>query len=209
MYSAAEVGVYLRIPRSTLSDWLNGRTWTIANGRKRSSPALVEPSEDGLLTFENLVELHVLRALFRAKIRPLRDAVDWIRDVMEVDRPLLRADLLHDGLQVVVKDHGELLSASRGGQVMMERIVESHLCRVERDEDELASRVYPFVRGAPRAKIFSIDPRVKFGRMCLAGTRITAEILWERHKAGESAEDLAEDYGQPLATIEQALAAAA
>ena len=44
-----------------------------------------------------------------------------------------------------------------------------------------------------------IDPRVSFGRPSIIGTGIPTSIIAERYKAGESVEDLADDYGlQPL-----------
>ena len=209
MYTAAEAAVSLAIPKQTLSYWLRGRTYTLANGKTRDVPALVVPDEDGALSFENLVELHVLRSLWLARIRKLRRAVDYLRDALGVARPLLEIDIMHAGVQVIVDHKGELISPSESGQVNIRRVIESHVKRVIRDEDDVAQKVFPFLRTGEKRRLFEINPRVKFGRLCLAGTRIPVEVLWSRHRAGDSAEDLAEDYDQALNTIQRALAAAA
>jgi uncharacterized protein (DUF433 family) len=49
------------------------------------------------------------------------------------------------------------------------------------------------------------DPRVQFGKPCLAGTRIPTSIIAERHGAGDSVEVLAEDYERSPQEIEAAL----
>lgn len=39
-----------------------------------------------------------------------------------------------------------------------------------------------------------IDPRVAFGRLVIAGTGIPTHIVAERYAAGDSIDDLADDY---------------
>ena len=50
-----------------------------------------------------------------------------------------------------------------------------------------------------------MDPRVQFGRPCIAGTGIPTSIIAERYRAGDSISELAHDYGQEALTIEEAL----
>ena len=50
-----------------------------------------------------------------------------------------------------------------------------------------------------------IDPRIAFGRLTIAGTGIVTDILKERYKAGDSIEDLAEDYDCDRLSIEEAI----
>jgi uncharacterized protein (DUF433 family) len=53
--------------------------------------------------------------------------------------------------------------------------------------------------------LWSIDPRISFGRPVLAGTGIQTTIVVERYKAGESVEELAKDYGRGRLDIEEAI----
>jgi uncharacterized protein (DUF433 family) len=69
------------------------------------------------------------------------------------------------------------------------------------------SRLYPFSRvpaeGSPRTVV--MDPRIRFGRPTLAGHGTPTDILLERHQAGDSIADLADDYGLLAAEVEEAI----
>lgn len=64
LYTVAEAAGYLHLPRATLRSWVDGRTYT-ASGEERRPPRLIERPDPGddRLSFNNLVEAHVLRAL--------------------------------------------------------------------------------------------------------------------------------------------------
>jgi uncharacterized protein (DUF433 family) len=68
-------------------------------------------------------------------------------------------------------------------------------------------KLYPFSRrGAPSdPKSVEIDPRVSFGRPVLAEPRYPTAVIAERHKAGESISEIAEDYHRPTSDIEEAI----
>src|SRR5438067_98686 len=65
-YTTLEAARYLRIPERTLFDWTFGRSYR-RKGEWRSVAALIEvaDSDEHLLSFTNLAELHVLDALRR------------------------------------------------------------------------------------------------------------------------------------------------
>jgi uncharacterized protein (DUF433 family) len=50
-----------------------------------------------------------------------------------------------------------------------------------------------------------IDPQVAFGKPVLVNTGIPTATVAERYKAGESVDDLAEDYDLKRAQIEEAI----
>jgi len=56
---------------------------------------------------------------------------------------------------------------------------------------------------APR--LIAIDPTISFGRPVIAGSSIPTAVLHERWKAGDSIQELAEDYHRPVAEIEEAI----
>ena len=69
-------------------------------------------------------------------------------------------------------------------------------------------RLYPFTRKRdfqeePKAVV--IDLQVCFGRPVLAGTGISTAVIAERYKAGESVDDLADEYGRQRFEIEEAI----
>ncbi|MDM3847091.1 MAG: DUF433 domain-containing protein [Aphanizomenon gracile PMC649.10] len=50
-----------------------------------------------------------------------------------------------------------------------------------------------------------IDPRIAFGRLVIADTGISTSVLVARYQAGDSIDDLADDYGCDRLIIEEAI----
>ena len=207
-YRFAEAAHYLQMPKATL------RAWALGQGNFRPVLQLPEPatrSGPRLLCFMNLVELHVLDALRREHQVPLpqvRKALRFLgREFPHHRRPLAEIDLLTDGLDLFVEHYAELINASQDGQRALREVLEKHLLRVERDAKGLAARLFPFTRkrdlDSPKSVV--IDPAVGFGRPTLIGTGIPTGVLAERWKAGESIDELAEEYRRTPEDIQEAL----
>ena len=102
---------------------------------------------------------------------------------------------------------GKLVNITPEGQLVIKELIEAYLRRVERDPVGIPVRLYPFTRERkpeePRTIV--IDPYVSFGRPVLTGTGIATTIIAQRYKAGESIEELAEDYGRSRSDIEEAI----
>jgi uncharacterized protein (DUF433 family) len=79
--------------------------------------------------------------------------------------------------------------------------------RVEADESGTPVRLYPFTRDefAASPRLIVLDPRVRFGRPCLAGTNTPAEDVAERFQAGESLAALCSDMGITQEAAEEAV----
>ena len=110
-------------------------------------------------------------------------------------------------MDLFISRFGTLISASQAGQVAMRDLLAGHLRRVEHDPSGLAIRLYPFTRkrGLDEPKNIVIDPYLAFGRPAVVGTGIATNIVAERYKAGESIDELAEDYGCERPQIEEAV----
>jgi uncharacterized protein (DUF433 family) len=50
-----------------------------------------------------------------------------------------------------------------------------------------------------------IDPQISFGRPVIAGTGITASVLWHRKRLGEKIDDISKDYGLDKVAVEEAI----
>jgi hypothetical protein len=63
-YALAEAARYVRLPTATLRSWVLGRQYPTAQGRA-DFPPLIRPAsrKPPWLSFSNLIEAHVLRAL--------------------------------------------------------------------------------------------------------------------------------------------------
>lgn len=211
-YTVNDAAHYLQIPLSTLKSWVFGRNYPVRGGRstKRFEPVIALPkSEVRLLSFRNICEAHVLGALRREhkiKLNHIRAALDYVTRTRGWKRPLIEQEFKTDGVGLFVDQLGEFIDASSRGQLVMRRVVEAHLDRLEW-EDDLVSRLYPFTRArkssGPRWVL--IDPRYSFGRPIIRKHHIATAVIAERYKGGDSIEDLAEDYACPSIAIEEAL----
>lgn len=192
LYGLAEAAHHLHLPVSTLRYWVEGRSET---------PPLIERpvAEDPRLSFNNLVEAHVLRALRAGHQVPMahvRRALDYAQRELGIDRLLVREELLAAPGEVFLQEYGRLLSLSRSGQFAMEQILEAFLRRVVRDAKGLPIRLYPFTTPGIREdrRVVAIDPRISYGRPSIERKGISTAILAERLNAGESVKDLADSY---------------
>ena len=203
-YSVLEAAHYLGIPASTVRYW--------AAGRPGVSRALIEAA--GIapvsLSFINLVELHVLGAIRREheiSLPKVREAIQFLEAHYKSPHPLASHQLETDGLDLFVERYGRLINISQDGQVAIREVLEASLKRIERDTAGIPIKLYPFTRSKVQhaPKLVVIDPTLSFGRPVIAGTGLATEVIAERYKAGESVEDLVQDYGRPKAEIEEAI----
>jgi uncharacterized protein (DUF433 family) len=208
-YSTAEAAHYLCMPQQTVRAWVYGTSYGQRGHKRRFKPVIQLPVPDTLLlSFFNLAEVHVLRALrtkHEIKLPLIRKALDFVNERFGWERPLLQQDFKTDGVRLFVDHLGKLVEASAGGQTMMQEVM-AHLERLDW-EDNIVARLYPFTRPSPlnAPKSVIIDPRHSFGRPILAEARIATAVIAQRYKAGESVHSLADDYGCDHLEIEEGI----
>jgi uncharacterized protein (DUF433 family) len=210
-YGIAEASHYLRIPVPTLRSWVKGRNYPTGRGVKFFKPLIELPDPKApWLSFVNLIEAHVLDAIRREHeiaMPKVRTAVDVLKREFDARHPLAEKSLETDGLDLFVRKVGQLFLISQDGQLAIRAMLESHLKRIERDEEGLAARLFPFTRkrlpDEPRCVV--IDPFVGYGRPVLVNTGIPTSIIAGRYKAGESVDELAKDYERERLDIEEAI----
>lgn len=211
-YTVADAARYLQIPTTTLRSWVKGRSYPLKPERSGFFEAIIQlpDGEEKLLSFTNLVEAHVLDAIkreHRVQLQKIRDAVRYMQNRMNVGHPLAFQTMVVGGADLFVQRYSELINVSRDGQLAMGAILDAYLRRVDWDETGLAIRLYPFTRKREldEPRVVVIDPEVSFGKPVLVGTGIPTSTVAERYKAGESVDDLAEDYDLEQAKIEEAI----
>ena len=211
-YSIFEAAHYLIIPIGTLRAWLFGRHYQVKGIKKIFKPLIEMPDpEVKQLSFNNLVEAHVLRVMRTEHDIPLykvRMALDYFEQEFRLPRPLIRVEFQTDGVDLFLDEVGKLVNASRSGQLAIRQTLDNYLKRIERDETGLAAKLFPFTRFEEKAdapRIVVIDPRISFGRPVLVETGIPTAILAERYKAGDSMDEIAYDYSCDRLMIEEAI----
>jgi uncharacterized protein (DUF433 family) len=211
-YPFAEAAHYLNVPLSTLRSWFLGTTYRQA-GAKRSFKAVIRldgSTKDGL-SFLNLVEAHVLAGIRRTHGIPLprvREAIGFVQRKLELERPLIAARFQTDGVDLLVEHLGKLVNASRDGQLEMAGVVRASLRRIVRDPNGVPIKLYPFTRRSRESDSpapVEIDPNVAFGRPVLIGRAVPTAVLADRFKAGDSLQELADDYDATAVEVEEAI----
>lgn len=202
-YTVLEAAHYLSLPISTVRYWSAGR-----DGYK----ALISAAQKAplILSFLNLVELHLLAAIRRkhaVSMPNVRRAIGYLKKGYDPEHPLLSKALETDGLDIFIRQYGQLINISQDGQTAMRHVMEVALKRIERDDNNIPVKLYPFTRAAIEnaPSVIMIDPTISGGRPVIAGTGLATEIIAERYKAGESIRELADDYGRKEAEIEEAI----
>ena len=209
-YTLAESARYLKLPAMTLRSWVVGRPYPTAEGVGRFQPLIHPPSrQPPVLSFWNLIEAHVLRALrteHGVALRELRKAIKDAEQALQIERLLLSKDLRTHAGSVFLDHYGKLIRLNASGQLAMRQILEEHLKRVEWDEWKFPVRLYPFVSGDTQAvRTIAIDPKIAFGRPVVARTGISTGAIAGRIDAKEPASEVAADYDLTVEEVEQAV----
>jgi uncharacterized protein (DUF433 family) len=210
-YTPSEVAYYLRVPKNTVMHWLIGYPYQTNSGPAYSKPLIkIACKEPYLLSFFNLVEVHVLSALRRTHKIPMdrvRKALDYLGKFYSSPHPLVDNWFQTDGIHIFTSKVGKLECISQPGQLAMRELLERYLHRIDWDEKKLALRLYPYTTKTPtdEIRLIVIDPAICFGRPVIKGSGIPTSIIAERWEAGESPEDLVNDYGRTAQEIQEAL----
>ncbi len=149
-----------------------------------------------------------MRRTHGVSMNKVRKSLDYLYEHFKMDHPLASHRFETDGVDLFISELGALVSVSNSGQTAIRELIKMHLERIERDNDNVAIRLYPFIRSVPRSdepKVIVIDPRVSFGRPVLVGTGIPVETVVGRFHAGESLDELADDYSCETKLLEEAI----
>ncbi len=208
-YNIAEAARYLKIASATLRSWTVGRSYPRGGGEGFFQPVIaLADRERRLLSFANLVEAHVLRALRTEQsisMKDLRTAIRYAEKELGVEHLLLSPKLRTSDRDLFLHKYGKLINLSKSGQYAMAKMLDAHLRRVDWKVD-VPLRLYPFLsEGTDGEKIIAIDPSLKFGRPVLISRGVSTSIIVERIDAGESIETLSKDYKLDRGEIDAAI----
>jgi uncharacterized protein (DUF433 family) len=206
-YTFADAARYLRVPAPTVRVWVVG----LHSDRQRFEALIHRPdSGDKRLSFNNLVEIHVLRALRTQHGIPMAAVRKALRDAEKkfgIPRLLIDKQLSATPGRLFLDRYGELIELSRGGQLALRDVFKNFLKAVVHDPRGVPILLYPWIPDPfrPASKAIFIDPFRGFGTP-LAGKRaISTAVLASRVDAGESIDAVARDYGLESGEVEEAI----
>ena len=190
-YGLSETAHILRVPAHDIRRWIDD--------------GLVQSSSKGV-SFRNLLELHILKALrkeSRLPMQRIKRALEEFGQIESVAHPLLDPRLETDGIHLFLHAGTEYLNLNRHRQMGMPDIVSIFLRRIDRHADG-GMTYFPFISSEsvndPRA--IQMTPNVAFGRPVLANTGISADVIVGRFRARDTIHALAEEYGVSATMIE-------
>jgi uncharacterized protein (DUF433 family) len=188
----SEAARYLRLPPATLRAWVTDVD-SASRVIRASGRAPV------MLSFWNLVEAHVLRALrtdHGVSLPNVRSAIRYAEQSLGIERLLLSPELKTDAGRLFLDRYGALTDLAASGQLAMRALFESHLKRVEWDRWAFPVRLFPFVPGlaSDAAPAIAIEASIGFGRPIVRARGIATSVIADRIDAGESVGEVARDY---------------
>ena len=210
-YSFSEAARATDIPASTLRSWVVGQSYARKHDRAFFQPVIGRPGDgDPRLSFTNLIEAHVLRALrtfHEVKLDYIRDAVAIAEKEFGITRLLISPDLRASAGHLFLDRYTHFVELSRAQQLAMRAILDQYLDRVEFDETKLPAEFFPFGRMPQGSgqRIISLSPFVSFGRPLLLRTGVSTRAVVERIDAGEAVQEVVTDYGLEEQELEEAI----
>ena len=209
-YTLPDAARLLELPLSRLRSWVRGALRDDQDGgeRTRRFPAgSFDTQGDGgdrHFDFLTLIEIFTIAQLRKhgVKMATLRAGRAELAASYRTAHPFALKGLLTDGVRLLRELGDEaILEVGANGQTAFANVIRPFCHRLDFDADShLATRFYP----AGEDKTIVVDPRHSFGRPVIAGTNITTESIACLRRAGERADDIAEDYGVNLSQIDAA-----
>jgi len=203
-YRASEAARYAETSAATVARWFRGYE---APGH-RMAPVLgrrggVPPGERRLLSYLELIEVAFVADFRRLgmALERLRQAHDYLRTTFGVAHPFAEVRFRSDGAHLLAPFGEGLVAADAGGQLAWATPIAARLEQFDYDGGTV-SRWYPRGRAGPIA----IDPRLGLGAPVIEGTGLPTWAVRDRHRAGESAAAIAEDFRLSEAQVQAALA---
>lgn len=189
----------LNIPASTLRAWTRGQ---------EGFESVFHPAAHDRLSYFNLIEAQVLRAIRhdgKIPMHAVRVALDDARSQFGIDRLLIHRDFRFGAVGLFIERYSELVSLTRSGQIAIKHLLIEHLDRVEYGKDGLPRLFFPRVGVASDSRIIRLNPFVSFGRATVTTRPISTQAIVARIDAGESVEEVADDYEIEREEVEAAI----
>lgn len=168
--------------------------------------ALPDP-DDPRLSFNNLLEIFVLRALRKVhdvKLQTVRAAIQNAEEAYDIDRLLIHPNLRASGGELFLDHYFQLVELSNSKQLAIRQLMEHSLTRVVINDDTLM--FFPLPRYMSREeRPILVSPHVSFGSAVIDRRGISTFAIGSRIDAGEKKESVIADYDLTEDEFEEAI----
>jgi uncharacterized protein (DUF433 family) len=199
-YSYYEAFRATDVPPTTIAAWFRGQRYARKTDTAFFKPVLQRPDpSDSRLSFLNLLEIHVLRALrtvHSVKLETVRQGMLAARETEDVPHLLLSGQLRTSGGELFLDSYFRLVQLSAARQLAMRDVLKQYLARIHFDTALQRIEFFPLPRiPANQGKeIVLVSPLISFGQPVIARLGITTRAIAERIDASESPSDVIADY---------------
>jgi len=190
MLNVRDAARYLSIPAETLRRWRMDQTVHSVPSKRRGWPTL---------PFAGVVEAFVLRQLREAGFthRQIMEAADGARREFGDDYALARPGIGYErGLEIFLKIGGEYYRAKDRQQAIRETVQSFHECIDWVGQDPQRLKL------ARLGNVY-LDPRFGWGRPVVEPANVPVQSIMGLWYAGEPLGAIADDYGLPVAAIDE------
>jgi uncharacterized protein (DUF433 family) len=201
-YTYRDAGRATGVPATTIAAWFRGQVWHKGKRAGFFRPVLQRPNfKDPRLSYNNLLEVHILRALrttHEVRLDKVREAIVTAEHKYNVPQLLLSNQLHAGGGELFLEIYSDLVHISSGNQTVMRDLFVQYLKRitVESAETNLLA-FYPFPKNPALGtqKLILVSPHVAFGAAVLSRLGVSTATIASRVNAGEERASIVEDYG--------------
>jgi uncharacterized protein (DUF433 family) len=199
-YQVNEAARYARITTQTI------RNWQFTSDVEK--PALAHRAKGAALSYFQLVEVAFVAVMRRMglKLVVIKDARDYVAQNLNSEFPFVEHKFKVQGPRIVMNlsqfdskaSKNKLIAISHGGQLEWKEMLGRKFEEFDYQKG-LAVRWHIAGRGSP----ILIDPQIAFGAPQIKGVPTWA--INGRKKAGESLDDIADDFSLKVPEVEKAL----
>jgi uncharacterized protein (DUF433 family) len=198
-YQVGEAARYAAISPQTVAAWhrIEGNKVLLSQKEQRAA-----------LSYLQLIEVAVVAAFRKAgvKLPEIRAARDYVQITLKSEYPFAQYRFKTEGKSLWLDyqqvegetGRGKLLKANQAGQLAWEDII-GRLQEFEYERKGVVVRWHVTGPGSP----IVLDPRIAFGAPAIEGTQTW--VLKGRWQAGESLDEIADDFGLKEAEVRAAL----
>lgn len=200
-YSVAEAARYARTSTSTVDRW--------QYGMPSRGPLVVKREPGKALSYLELAEIAVVAAFRTAGVSlgVIARAHAYLAQRFQDEFPFVRHRLIREGTHLLMhlrevepsEDLNKLVVTDAAGQLAWKNLIGERFEEFD-FENDLAVQWHVAGRESP----VLIDPRVSFGAPAVEG--IATWAIKGRYEAGESPDEIAEDFGLDMGQVREALA---
>lgn len=204
LYSFAEADRLARVTPNTSRRWLKGYSFWYDAEYRTMPPVTPKVRTKDAVSFVDLMEVAAIGKLIKKgfSLKRIRKINAASRFYLQTPRPLVTEKFKVKGRDIFVDEgFGILVNVGyEAGMQAWDEVLDPFLETVEY-EDKIVRRWWPLGKGAG----VLVDPDYGFGLPVIEGTGTRTEIIAERHRAGDSLEEITYDFGVTPDQIEDAL----